>query len=139
MFNSKPLIIAYLDSWYIQNLSTFRTQDIQNTENLKIQFTQNHVQCWHICDPCTFKPWQIEGPGNTQKPVKHVWWAIFYRTLRNTSILGFWGIFRTLSNIYNGKFYSQTCVTSACSKSWDIQNQRHIQISITKFFIQNLV
>ena len=34
VFYSEPLGIAYLDSWYIQNLSIFRTQDIQNTENL---------------------------------------------------------------------------------------------------------
>ena len=28
------LSIAYLDSWYTENLSISRTQDIQNTENL---------------------------------------------------------------------------------------------------------
>ena len=34
VFYSEPLSMAYLDSWYIQNLSTVRTEDIQNTENL---------------------------------------------------------------------------------------------------------
>ena len=34
VFYSEPLGIAYLDSWYIQNFSILRTQDIQNNENL---------------------------------------------------------------------------------------------------------
>ena len=36
-------------------------------------------------------------------------------------------IFRTLSNIYDGKFYSQPGVTPAYLEPWHIQNPRHIQ------------
>ena len=64
---------------------------------------------------------------NNQKPVKHVWRAVFYRTLCNTGIFRTRGIFRTLSNIYDGKFYSQPCVTPAYLEPWHIQNPRHIQ------------
>ena len=59
---------------------------------------------------------------NNQKPVKHVWRAVFYRTLCNTGIFRTRGIFRTLSNIYDGKFYSQKCVTPAYLERWHIQN-----------------
>ena len=64
---------------------------------------------------------------NNQKPVKHVWRAVFYRTLCNTGIFRTRGIFRTLPNIYDGKFYSQPCVTPAYLEPWHIQNPRHIQ------------
>ena len=75
----------------------------------KIQFTQ--TEPWHIHDPFIFNLNHIESPRNTQKPVKHVWRAVFYRTLCNTGIFRSRGISRTLSNIYDAKFYSQTCVT----------------------------
>ena len=77
--------------------------------------------------PCIFKPYRIESPRNTQKPVQHVWRAVFYRTLCNTGIFRTRGIFRTLSNIYDGKFYLQRCVTPAYLEPWHIQNPRHIQ------------
>ena len=32
-FIYKLLVVTYLDSWYIKNLSIFRTQDIQGTVN----------------------------------------------------------------------------------------------------------
>ena len=53
--------------------------------------------------------------------------AVFYRTLCNTGIFRARGIFRTLSNVYDGKFYSQPCVTPAYLEPWHIQNPRHIQ------------
>ena len=45
----------------------------------------------------------------------------------NTGIFRTRGIFRTLSNIYDGKFYSQPCVTLAYLEPWNIQNPKHIQ------------
>ena len=82
-------------------------------------------------DPCIFKPWQIKSPMNNQKPVKHVWRAVFYRTLCNTGIFRTGGIFRTLSNIYDGKFYSQPCVTPAYLEPWHIQNTaKHLSRNI---------
>ena len=74
-----------------------------------------------------FKPYKIESPRNALKLVKHVWRAVFYRTLCNTGIFRTRGIIRTLSNIYDGKFYSQPCVTPAYLEPWHIQNPRHIQ------------
>ena len=35
------------------------------------------------------------------------------------------GISRTLSSIYYGEFYAESCVTLTYLKSWHIQNQRH--------------
>ena len=78
-------------------------------------------------EPCMFKPWQIESPRNTQKPGKHVWRAAFYRTLCNTGVFRTRGIFRTPSNIYAGKFYSEPFVTPAYLEPCHIQNPMHIQ------------
>ena len=134
---SEPWHILKL--WYIQkpikyirwgilfrtrNYSIFRLlvhlkpEHIQNSGHsilriFKIQFTQKHASPWHIYDLCIFKPKHIESPRNTQKSVKHVWRTVFCRTLCNTCIFRTRGIFRTLSNIYDGKFYSQPCVTLA--------------------------
>ena len=45
-----------------------------------------------------------------------------YRTLCNTGNFRTRGIFRTQSNIYNGKFYSQSCVIPAYLEPRHIQN-----------------
>ena len=52
---------------------------------------------------------------------------LFERTLCNTGIFRTRSIFRTLSNIYDGKCYSQSCVTPAYLEPLHIQNPRHIQ------------
>ena len=39
------------------------------------------------------------------------------------------GIFRTLANIYDGKFYSQPCVTLVYLEPWYFQNPGHIDNS----------
>ena len=69
----------------------------------------------------------LRAQRRTQKPVKHAWRNVFYRTLCNAGILRTRGIFRTLSNIYDGKIYSQPCVTLVYLEPWHIQNPRHIQ------------
>ena len=46
----------------------------------------------------------------------------------NTNILRTQDIFRTLSSIYYGEFYSEPYVTLAYLKPWHIQNRRHINI-----------
>ena len=51
----------------------------------------------------------------------------FLQNLCNTGIFKTRGIFRTLSNIYDRKFYSQPCVTPAYLEPCHIQNPRHIQ------------
>ena len=62
---------------------------------------------------------------------REIWWAVFYRTLCNTGIFRTQGIFQTLSNIYHGEFYSESCVTLAYLKPWHIQNQNTVsRISI---------
>ena len=40
------------------------------------------------------------------------------------------GIFQTLSNIYYGEFYSESCLTLPYLKPWHIQNQRHIHNTV---------
>ena len=67
-----------------------------------------------------------------------MWWTIFYRTLCDTGIFRTRGIFQTLSNIYYGEFYSESCVTLAYLKSWHIQNQRHIH-KIVKHLSWNIL
>ena len=68
---------------------------------------------------------------SNQKHVKHVWGAVFYRTLCNTGILRIQGIFRTQSNIYDGKFYTQYCVIPAYLEPWHIQNTaKHLSRNI---------
>ena len=52
---------------------------------------------------------------------------LFERTLCNTGIFRTRSIFRTLSNIYDGKCYSQSCVTPAYLEPLHVQNPRHIQ------------
>ena len=42
--------------------------------------------------------------------------------LRNTGIFRAHGIFKTLSNINDGKFYSEPCVTIVYLEPWHIQN-----------------
>ena len=75
-----------------------------------------------MCNLGIFTTLAYSSPMNNEKPVKHVWRAVFYRTLSNTGIFRTRGIFKTLSNIYDGKFYSQPCVTPAYSEPWHIQN-----------------
>ena len=60
-----------------------------------------------------------------------IWWVVFYRTLCDTGIFRTRGILQTLSNIYYGEFYSESCVTLAYLKPWHIQNQRHILSNIS--------
>ena len=75
---------------------------------------------------------------NNQKSVKHVWWAVFYRTLCNTGIFRTPGIFKTFSNIYDGIFYSQPCVTPAYLEPSHIQNSRHIH-NTAKYLSRNIL
>ena len=78
------------------------------------------------------KPSDTESQIHTPKPVKHAWRGVFYRTLCNTGIFRTWGIFRTLSNIYNGKFYSRPCVTLVLLEVRHIQNTaKHLSRNIS--------
>ena len=63
----------------------------------------------------------------TQKPVKHVWRVVFYRIPYITWIFRTQGIFKTLLNIYDAKFFLQPCVTLIYLGPFHIQNLRHIQ------------
>ena len=69
-------------------------------------------------------------PKEYSETCQHVWRAVFYRTLCNTGIFRTRGILKALSNIYDGKFYSQHCANLACLKPWQIQNPRHIQNTV---------
>ena len=82
------------------NLSTFRTEYIKKKR-------ESFVYSWHrtLCSLRIFTT-----------PV-----------YSSHSIYDNQGIFRTLSNIYNGEFYSEQCVTLPYLEPWHIQNPRHIQ------------
>ena len=56
----------------------------------------------------------------------------------NTGIFRTRDIFRALPNIYDGKFYSQPCVTTAYLESWHIQNPRHI-LNTAKYLSRNIL
>ena len=56
--------MAYLDSWYIQNLGILRTHGIQNTVNLYMQYS-------HIHNPCKYS-------RNTQKPLNGIKVQVFF-------------------------------------------------------------
>ena len=93
--------IAYLDSWYVRNLSMIRTQGIQNTVNLQNTAVLENSQPLHI------KALILE-PAKYSEIVKHLWQATFYRTLCKSEIFRIRGIFSTLSNIYDGECYSES-------------------------------
>ena len=81
--------------------------------------------------PVYSSPSVFESPSDTWKTVKHVWQVVFYRTLRNTGIFITRDTFRTLSNIYDGKFYPQPYVTVAYLETWHIQNTaKHLSQNI---------
>ena len=62
--------------------------------------------------------------------IRGIWWIVFYRTLCDTGIFRTRSIFQTLSNIYYGEFYLESCVTLSYLKPWHIQNQRHIHNTV---------
>ena len=53
-------------------------------------------------------------------------WNIIYTEFSVTCHLKTRGIFKVLSNIYNGTFCSEPCVTLAYLKLWHVQNLRNI-------------
>ena len=121
VFFSKLLSIAYLNSWYIQNLSIIRTRDIRYWESIKCSLHRT------MCNLPIFT-------------------TLVYLS---TNILRAQGILRNLShmynmsNIYDGKCYSQICVTLAYLELWQYSESNtyseYCQTSMTKYFIQKLV
>ena len=86
--------------------------------------------------------WYIQNLRNIQKPVKRLWYNVFFKTLRNLDI------FRTLIysdprhilkpryiqnpvNIYSELIYAEPFVTMVYLDSWYIQN-------LSKFRIQDI-
>ena len=110
--------ITYLDFWYIQNLSIFRSQDIRYHESLKYSL---HRSLCNLDILITYK-----YSSSSILRIRGVWWAVFHGTLCNTGIFRTRGIFRTLPSIYYEEFYSEPSVTLAYLKPWHIQNPRHI-------------
>ena len=132
-FCSEPCVtLTYLEPWHIQNLRniensvkhlwwnvlSFRTLCNYNIFRLLI-----HSKPWHIqnsghsryreslkynlqitlCNLDIFTTYVYSSPGILR--TRGMWWAIFYGTLCNTGIFRTQGIFRALSNIYDGEFY----------------------------------
>ena len=125
VFYSKPSVtITYLDFWYIQNLSIFRTQDIRYRESLNYSSLQKT-----LCNLDIFITYMYSSPSMLR--IRGIWWAVFYGTLCNTGIFRTRDIFRTLPNVYYEEFYSEICVALAYLKPWHIQNLRHIYNTVT--------
>ena len=111
MLHSEPFVtIAYLDSWYIQNLNIFRTQDIQNNlESLRY---------------------------SSRRTLRNL--GIFTTLVYSSpSIVRIRGILKTLSTYRMFHFLQKPCVTLTYSEL--IAYTEHCQISITENFIQNHV
>ena len=73
VFYSEPYAnITFLDSWYIQNFSIFRTQDIQDTVNFKNAVytepcvTLTHPQPLYIPVLAYWEPEEYDGPFSTE-------------------------------------------------------------------------
>ena len=104
----EPLSIAYLDSWYIQNLSIFRTQDIQYWESLKYSLNRTMFNL-------------------------DIFTTLVYLS---PNILRAQGKLRNLSNIYDGLFSTEPCVTLVCSELKVYSGL--CQISIMEIFIHDI-
>ena len=109
IFNSKPLSIAYLDCWYIQNLRLFRTQGIQYRESLKFSL---HRTMFNL----------------------GIFMALVYLS---PNILRVQWKLRNLSNMYDGLFSTEPCITLLYSEFKAYSGP--CQISMMKNVIHNLV
>ena len=114
--------ITFIDSWCILNLSIFNSRHSRYCESLKYSIHRT------LCNLDIFTTYVYSSPSTLR--TRRKWWAVFYRTLCDTGIFRTRGIFQTLSNIYYGEFYSESCVTLAYLKPWHIQNQRHIHNTV---------
>ena len=106
---------------------------IQNSRHSRYCESLNYSLHRTLCNLDIFTTYVYSSPRT-----RGIWWVVFYRTLCNTGIFRTRGIFRSLSNIYYGEFYSVSCVTLAYLKSWRIQNQRHIHNSV-KHLLWNML
>ena len=74
VFYSEPFItLPYLDSWYIQNLSIFRTYNIQNTIGTEEYW---EIIQTYVMDRFLPEHWYIQNSRLIQNPVKYPWWRI---------------------------------------------------------------
>ena len=106
---------------YYQNISVFRTQDIQNNrESLKYSLHGTLCNLGIFIILVYSSPKHTENPRNTQNSVKHVSCAFSTETLCNTGIFRTQAIFRTLTMIYYGECYSEPYVTLVYLEPWHI-------------------
>ena len=98
-----------------QNLSIQNSRHSKYCESLKYSLhrtlcnLENSQPCFHI---------QSLAYWNTQNPVKHLWWAVFYRTPCKSGMFRIKGTFRTLSNIYDKECYSESS-----QPAWDVSER----------------
>ena len=112
--------IIFIDSWCIKHIQNSRLS--RYCESLKYSLHRT------VFNLGIFTTYIYSSPSTLRTRV--IWWAVFYRTLCDTGIFRTQGIFKTLSNIYYGEFYSDLCVTLAHLKHWHIQNQSHIHNTV---------
>ena len=134
------LTLAYWESWYIFDVTFFKWTMVYIRWSIlfrvlckyKMYRLLMHSKLKHIQNSRHsryFESYVYSSPSILR--TRGIWWAVFYRTLCDTGIFRTQGIFQTLSNIYYGEFYSESCVTLAYLKPWHIQNQNTVsRISI---------
>ena len=105
-----------------------KLKHIQNSRHSRYCESLKYSLHRTLCNLDIFTTYVYSSPSILR--TRGIWWAVFYRTLCNTGIFRTRGIFQTLSNIYYGEFYSESCVTLAYLKPWHIQNQRHIHNTV---------
>ena len=106
-----------------------KLKHIQNSRHSRYCESLKYSLHRTLCNLDIFATYVYSSPSTLR--TQGIWWAVFYRTLCDTGIFRTQGIFQTLSNIYYGEFYSESCVTLAYLKPWHIQNQNTVsRISI---------
>ena len=106
-----------------------KLKHIQNSRHSRYCESLKYSLHRALCNLDIFTAYVYSSPSILR--TRGIWWTVFYTTLCTTGKFRTRGIFQTLSNIYYREFYSESCVTLAYLKPWDIQNQNTVgRISI---------
>ena len=93
-----------------------KLKHIQNSRHSRYCESLKYSLHRTLCNLDIFTTYVYSSPSILR--TRGIWWAVFYRTLCNTCIFRTRGILQTLSNIYYGEFYSESCATLAYLKPW---------------------
>ena len=127
LFRTLCNYITYLDFWYIQNLSRFRTQSIIYGGSLKYSLHRT------LCNLDIFITYIYSNPSILR--TRGIWWTVFCGTLcnpdifRNLEYSQLWYILKSKHIQSPAKYLRwtillKTCVAIAYLDAWYIQNFR---------------